>query len=594
MSVPERRRKSRRPGKSALQIMEEAFHLLRMVDLRYYWIFYAGAVPFVVALLYFSADMSRSSRAGESMLEGALVMTALCLWLRVAQAVFSRGLWRTIQPESRLVERRGEMFRQFAALSFVQAFQVPLLVIGLILALPLGWIVAFLQNATVLSLTRRESSRSLRNLSGSALKYAHDDWAQNHGILFVIALVSFFTWVNLVATCLILASFAKSFLGVESIFTISPMAAILNTTFALGSLLLTYLVISPILKAVYTLRCFYAQSRSSGEDLLSRLASCRAGGAKNRDAGGAVKRVGRAAVIGILFAASFPGSLCAETELPGGGGAETDTTARQLERSIGETMAQRKYQWQLSRRLQEVSAEEMERSWLAAQLYELGGAIRDLAKDFAEWVEKLFQRLEPPKVRTRDNTDASGFFEGISSVLSIGLILLVAALGAWLALLIYRKYRGGGSKEEGDTAVTEIVDLRSEDIVASQLPEDEWLRLAREQMEKGDRRLAVRALFLASLAKLGDEELIRIARFKSNRDYRRELSRKARGWEALNDAFAANIQLFERAWYGWHEVGEDTVEEFLNNHEGIVSLSVKAGRRRFLSAGGPVAALSPD
>ncbi|MEM7602237.1 MAG: hypothetical protein AAF357_12580, partial [Verrucomicrobiota bacterium] len=261
--------------RSAIQILEEAFHLLRSLDLRCYFVLFSGSVPFVLGLLYFAADMGRSSLAAESVLRASVVMTALYMWLRYAQACFCRGLWRTVQPECELVERPGEKFRQMAALFVIQAFQIPLLMIGLILLLPLGWIIAFLQNATVLAFTRSSAERSLSSLVADSLKFAHRDWAQNHGILLVVSFVTFFTWVNIVGTCLIVASFMKSFFGIESVFTISPLAAILNSSFALGTVLFTYLVISPILKAVYTLRCFYAQSRTTGEDLLSRLTSCR-------------------------------------------------------------------------------------------------------------------------------------------------------------------------------------------------------------------------------------------------------------------------------------------------------------------------------
>ena len=67
------------------------------------------------------------------------------------------------------------------------------------------------------------------------------------------------------------------------------------------------------------------------------------------------------------------------------------------------------------------------------------------------------------------------------------------------------------------------IDLASEETLASQLPEDEWMRLAREQLEAGDSRLAVRALFLAILSSLGEQRLIDIDRAKSNLDYRNEV-----------------------------------------------------------------------
>ena len=93
-------------------------------------------------------------------------------------------------------------------------------------------------------------------------------------------------------------------------------------------------------------------------------------------------------------------------------------------------------------------------------------------------------------------------------------------------------------------AVTVMPDLNSEDVVASQLPEDEWLRLAREMMERGELRLAIRALYLATLAHLGLRELISIARHKSNRDYQRELLRRARAREDLQEAFGESVSIF--------------------------------------------------
>ena len=166
------------------------------------------------------------------------------------------------------------------------------------------------------------------------------------------------------------------------------------------------------------------------------------------------------------------------------------------------------------------------------------------------------------------------FAEGLGSMVSIGLIVLVSGLVLWLVFVMYRKYRGK-PPVEGAEVSSEVVDLQSEDIVASQLPEDEWMRLAREQIDKGDRRLAVRALFLASLAHLGEVGLLRIARFKSNRIYREELKRKARKQTKLRSSFERNMTLFERAWYGWHPVSEETVEEFLSHHQSIAEESRK-------------------
>jgi hypothetical protein len=111
--------------------------------------------------------------------------------------------------------------------------------------------------------------------------------------------------------------------------------------------------------------------------------------------------------------------------------------------------------------------------------------------------------------------------------------------------------------------------LNDENVVADQLPEDGWLKLARELMERGDLRLALRALYLASLAHLAQREFISVAKFKSNRDYEVELRRRTRALPDLQGAFAENVGIFDRVWYGLHEVSRDVLEHFQANLERI-------------------------
>src|SRR5436189_6227362 len=46
---------------------------------------------------------------------------------------------------------------------------------------------------------------------------------------------------------------------------------LLNTTFFAAMFWTTYLCVDPVLKAVYVLRCFYGESRQSGDDLKAEL-----------------------------------------------------------------------------------------------------------------------------------------------------------------------------------------------------------------------------------------------------------------------------------------------------------------------------------
>ena len=104
------------------------------------------------------------------------------------------------------------------------------------------------------------------------------------------------------------------------------------------------------------------------------------------------------------------------------------------------------------------------------------------------------------------------------------------------------------------------IDLEAEDVFAGELEEDEWLVLAREKVDAGEYRLAIRALFLACLATLSERKLVRLERSKTNRDYQRELELKARGERGVQSDFVASTVAFEETWYGDHEAGPPQVD----------------------------------
>jgi hypothetical protein len=112
-------------------------------------------------------------------------------------------------------------------------------------------------------------------------------------------------------------------------------------------------------------------------------------------------------------------------------------------------------------------------------------------------------------------------------------------------------------------------DLNDETIGADQLPEDGWAKLARELLGRGELRLAMRALYLASLAHLAERNLISLAKFKSNRDYERELQRRGHSAPDVLSRFGENVSMFDRVWYGMHEINDELVGRFAENVERI-------------------------
>lgn len=567
--------KRRRREAGAVQILEEAFFLARSAGVESYCLYYLGAIPWALGLLYFVADMSRSSLADRDAAFAALWLSLLWFWRRYCQAAFCARLWDRLNPGHRQALASRERFRALGALWFAQAFRVPLLALGLFFAVPLGWIVASLQNLNALALTQDLGERPWRTLVGRSIRYSHEQWAQNHSLLLIFLLAGFCTWVNLVGICVLVPGFAKSLFGVESPFTVSPLAATANTTFLLSTVLLTLMVVDPLVNAAYVLRCFYASSRSTGADLLSRLASCRL--RREEEARRERGIVGRVAGL-VLFASVL--------SLPTPGGAQEGTTSTAEERfrqELTETLAQKKYQWKLPRATKPFG-DEGEESWIARRLTEVASSVRRLVKTAGDWVDELMRRFHRKTHSGGKSNRPDPQLDTLGSMISLVLVVVVLGAAIWLAILLYRRYRGRDTLAAVEEKAGGVVDLNSEEIIASQLHEDEWMRLAREQIEKGEERLAIRALFLATLAHLGERGLLKIARFKSNRDYRRELGLRARTFQELHRAFDENTLLFERVWYGLHSLGQGAVDAYLKNHGRIAAESAKVSPQ---TVGGP-------
>ena len=86
-------RTHRQAGRGALELLEEAVHLLRLVPAGVLLTYYVGALPFVLALLYYWADMSRGSFAADRAGAGAFVLALIFLWMKTWQAVFAAQLF---------------------------------------------------------------------------------------------------------------------------------------------------------------------------------------------------------------------------------------------------------------------------------------------------------------------------------------------------------------------------------------------------------------------------------------------------------------------------------------------------------------------
>ena len=572
-----------RQGKGALELIEEAVHLLRTAPGGVLASYYVGTLPFALGLLYFWTDMSRSPWANQHLGGATLGMAALFLWMKFWQALFARGLRGVMAGKPLAWPSLRESRRIFAAQAALQPTGLFVLPLGLVLVLPALWVLGFYQSLTALG---DGQAPTLRVLLGKAGQQAARWPSQAFVVLLVLSGFGLCVFLNWTTVCLLLPGLVKMLFGFESAFTRSGLG-MLNTTFLVTMFCLTYLSVDPLLKAVYALRCFYGESLQSGEDLRAELgrftrtaqqiAACLLLALATTTVCKGADALGKSGKMPELAAPAS--SRIDSPPNPGvtkaaAGETRPAVSASELDRKLDEVIRQNKYSWRAPREklLQPAAREKgvvgrffervwnLIKDWVKAALKWIGKAL--------EWLARLLERLLGRFFRApRASVPGGGWVMGMNILLYV----LVAAVVLALGYLAYRIWLNWQRAQEpiATEPIRPAPDLADENVGAEQLPEGGWMKLAREMLERGELRLALRALYLASLAHLAERNFITIAKFKSNRDYERELLRRGHSFPELLATFGQNVSVFDRSWYGLHEVNADLVSEFAANVERI-------------------------
>ncbi len=179
------------------------------------------------------------------------------------------------------------------------------------------------------------------------------------------------------------------------------------------------------------------------------------------------------------------------------------------------------------------------------------------ARDF---IWNLIKRWFEPERQPTENGKDSPINKKTLMALSL---LIVALIAAGVVAYFLRRTRKASVIASAVTAAPQI-NLADESLTADRLPEAEWLALADEWMEKGDFRLALRAMYLGALNYLSTNDLVSLRRWKSGLDYRRELARRSRSKPSVSPAFAKGVAIFEQGWYGRHAVDREMAEDLAN------------------------------
>jgi hypothetical protein len=537
--------------KSTIRLLEEGLHLLRSTPGDLLGGYYLGSVPFILGLLYFWADMSRSANANEYSAVFALGLAFLFAWMKFWQAVFALRVRYRIVGDTQYQWTFHRITSVAATQTLIQSTRFIVLPMAALVVLPFGFCYAFYHNTT--AFFEKEIQRPIVTCKW-AWRQAGLWPRQNHLLIGIFWIFGAVILMNVSIAAFLVPQLVKTLFGIDSVFALSGVHLLFNSTFWVAMLGMTYLFLDPLIKTAYVLRCFYGSALMSGDDLRTQL---------KRIAAGSKKMV---AGLFIVFLCAVPLFSAADQRAP--------ISAGDLDRSIEEIMGRKEFAWRMPR--ENTRQEEQETKgtlgtavkWL---LDMLAGGIKTLGKwvaIFIDWLETLLP--EHDKKPTASNAN----WTTPVRIALILLLLLLVGMMIFIFLRIRRRY-GSGVADTVDTVAVPVPDLTEEEVKADDLPAQRWLSLAQDLAQKGELRLAMRALYLATLAHLAENRLITIEIYKSNREYEKELGRRAHMRKELLSVFSESLHLFEGVWYGMHRIARSDLDEFAANQKRMMAFAEK-------------------
>ncbi|HLN02213.1 MAG TPA: DUF4129 domain-containing protein [Bryobacteraceae bacterium] len=511
--------------RSAIELLEEAFHLLREAPASQLLLYYLGTLPFLLGVLFFWAEMAHSAFAAARCTEESLGVAVLYIWMAFWQARFAHGLYAQVSGSPAPVP--VAVWRTAYLQALVQSTKLFVLPVASLCLLPLASVFAFYQNAAVLA----DAAPNLRSLVSKAARQAAYRSRQNWMLVSILSLFSLFAFLNLLVTLFLAPHLVKMLFGIESAFSRSG-GYLLNSTLIAAAAGLAWAAVDPLIKAVYVLRCFYGESVTTGADLKAAISTLR-----------------RAATLVCLLAAVCP-AIRAQSPIP----------PSDLDRSIDQVIHRPTYAWRMPRN---AVANDESHGFLGEAVNAMDRELRRAAKwfqNFLEWLREKFREEPSPADSTRGNLRSA---QKLRWLLYALIALLIIAAVVLLLRVLRAKRIAQPVMQTAEAAPAE--NLADDRLEADKIPEDRWLTIAQELMARGELRTAVRALYLASLSYLARHALVTVQAAKTNRQYEAELRRRTRDKIDVARLFSENARVFERAWYGDHIVSMQIVESFQDN-----------------------------
>ena len=527
-------------GPTALALIEDAVHLLRRAPAAVWLFHFLGAGLWVLAILFAWAYVSWFRPTRDELAAGALLLVMLYAWLKTAQSELCARLMSLClgAPAEKFTFRRA--VRLAAAQFAPHALGPAILTIAGVITIPFAQAWLYFQNLTVLGAENKTDAMPLAKL------WPRQGWA---GLLVITAL-ALLVFINLAMAFYLMPSLARALLGVDNFMSVSGWSKF-NTTFLMSVAALTWFAVDPIVKAFCVLRVFHGRARRTGADLLIEM-----------EHASKPRRAATAVLVALVLFASASLLPCARTPAQGAATSPppdarsappsaTTVAPADLNRAIDEVLTRGEFRWQMPPAKTQTDDDSNFITRLFNWLYDILKSVARAVDNFITWLRDVFSRNNYDAMPEPRPTTESGQGMPLLQLFLYGLVAVLVGLLIWIFLTAWRKSDPTAltaTKATPDTTATP--DLRDENVQAAQLPADGWLKLAREQAALGEWRLALRALYLAHLARLDSEGLLTLKRYKTNLDYERELRRRALQRAALGDWFAARRREFEQTWYG--------------------------------------------
>lgn len=517
-----------------LPLLEKSWRLLAQCPPQVHAVYLLGTGPFLLALIYAWNDLVRHPLAGERILGLTLLLAVLFFWMRTCQSYCSASLLRVAEGSGPPRFCRAGLFRTGLLQMLWQGWGLLALLVSLLLVIPTGWVIAFLQSSAALQGDPEKEPASRETVWKACLIWPR----QNHFLLAILSLWVLLLFVNFFVLGMVLPGLLKSLVGLDSPFARSPFG-LFNSTFFLSLAGLVYLGTDPILRAASVLRIFEGQSRSTGQDLLVRL------GRANRSP----SRATATALSILLLLALLPQTLPAENDA--GIAPPPQAEVEEVREALDRVAARPEFAWRIPQPRADMADEETRwfHRWFTGLLEWTTNMVRSLWEQMQRFVDWVLERVFPDPTSVDTDRERAPFnwtlWVGI-----FGVAVVAALLWAIWAGARRRRQARGGAMAEAESSPGTTPDLTDETQGAEVLPEEEWIRLAMEAARNQQWRPASRALFLAMLAHLGQRGMLHLAAHKSNRDYERELRRRLDRDDPILPFLTGNRRRFEEVWYG--------------------------------------------